>query len=189
MTKSYLQGGRRRKTVKKGGAGAAEYAISVYGTGDQQHAGAQGNLIAAKTGGSALTSVAVPAVLIAANQLYNPKGRKTLKKFKKISGGSDTASVLSSITATNNMVNQQLSGGNTTPPPVMDGAGPAPNADYYTGQGIHVSSGGGKKKAGGSVITDIAVPAILITANQLYRSKRSNRSLNTRRRKYSNKKR
>jgi len=203
MTKSHLYGGRRRKTVKKGGDGAAEHAIKVYGTGGQQYADtSRGNLIAtinggSKKGGSALTSIAVPAVLIAANQLYNPKGRKTLKKYNKLMSGGEgatdtSAAVMNAIKsagATNDMLTQQITAGNTPPPAIVDNASAAPNADYYTGQGVPVSSGGGKKKNGGSVITDIAVPAVLITANQLYRSKRPIKSLNTRRRKYSNKKR
>jgi hypothetical protein len=152
MSKSYQEGGRRRKTVKRGGSGAAEYAIKVYGAGDQQHAGSHGNLIAAKAvtggsykkgkkGGNALTSVAVPALLIAANHMYKRKGNKTLKKYKK--GGAGPQDVLDMAAGAMDNLNKQISGATTPPPAVIQTGAAAPLSSSF---GVPVASGGGKRR-------------------------------------------
>ena len=84
-----------------GGAGAADWAISVFGNTDSQHAAAGTNVIemrnpevvvapqaadaAVKGGGrggrGVLTDVAVPALLLYANNTF--KRRKSMKRVKK----------------------------------------------------------------------------------------------------------
>jgi len=189
MTKSYLQGGRRRKTAKKGGAGAAEYAIKVYGAGEQQHAGSQGNLIAAnsvsggsrkrrgKKGGNALSTVAVPALLIAANHLY--KRNKTLKNYKKGGGPNEVMNDVGANKVMNIAVdamqnlNNKISGGITEPPAVIQTGASAPPMSSFSGAGIPIASdmktGGARKKVGAGAFAEIAVPAVLIAANRLYK--------------------
>ena len=185
----------RRRSVKRGGSGAAEYAISVYGT--QQHAGTSGNVIAmnmppqaggGKTGGNALATVAVPALLIAANQLYKPKN----KSFNKYKGGSASmdslTSTLNAASSTMQTLNTNMGGANTTPPAIISGAGGAPDDAYFKSENVPIASGGGRRRKGGvgrrkggvGVFDDIAVPAVLIAANQMYKRKtrafsRSNR--------------
>lgn len=92
----YIMPKTRRNQKKCGGGSTSEYGTYVWGTGNQQHAIGNGsNLIAAvndpqsytggkrksvKKGGD-LATIAVPAVLIAANHLYKPK--KHLRDIKK----------------------------------------------------------------------------------------------------------
>lgn len=82
-----------------GGAGAADYAIGVYGNGDAQHAVAGSNVIAmnnpdaaaapaAVTGGNRggrgmLTDMAVPALLLYANNKFK-RGRSAKKVRKSV---------------------------------------------------------------------------------------------------------
>jgi hypothetical protein len=82
-----------------GGAGAADWAISVFGNTDSQHAAAGTNVIEMKNpevtvapvaaevkgggrgGRGVLTDVAVPALLLYANNTFNR--RKSMKRVKK----------------------------------------------------------------------------------------------------------
>lgn len=82
-----------------GGAGAADWAISVFGNTDSQHAAAGTNVIEMKNpevtvvpvaaevkgggrgGRGVLTDVAVPALLLYANNTF--KRRKSMKRVKK----------------------------------------------------------------------------------------------------------
>lgn len=83
----------KRKSLKKGGAGAAEHAIAVYGNINEQHAQPGSNVIEAKvvggeresevSGGNILTDIAVPAILITTRELY--KGRTRKSKGKRLS--------------------------------------------------------------------------------------------------------
>jgi hypothetical protein len=85
----------------QGGSGAADYAIGVYGGIGQQHA-VDGNLIGMSANacsnlqsggkqqqqaGNVLTDIAVPAVLVSANQLYKrqqfPMNFVKSRKFRK----------------------------------------------------------------------------------------------------------
>lgn len=181
-----------RRSVKRGGAGAAEYATSVYGAADQQHAGSSGNVIAmnmppqaggGKRGGNALATVAVPALLIAANQLYKP----TKRSFNKYKGGGASmdslTSTLNAASSTMNTLNTNMGGTTTTPPAIIVTDGGAPDEAYFKSQNIPVASGGGRRRKGGvGVIDDIAVPAVLIAANQMYkRNKRAFSRSNVRR--------
>ena len=84
----------KKKSLKKGGAGAADHAIAVYGNGNEQHAVSDvSNFIAAKvvvggenkdeiTGGNILTDIAVPAILITSRELLKNRTRKSSKKSK-----------------------------------------------------------------------------------------------------------
>lgn len=181
----------RRRSVKRGGSGAAEYATSVYGAANEQHAGSSGNVIAmnmppqaggGKRGGNALATVAVPALLIAANQLYKPKN----KSFNKYKGGSNLENTLNAATSTMQIMNTNMGGATTTPPPIMPAEGEAPTDAYFKNENVPIASGGGRKMGGVGVLDDIAVPAVLIAANQLY--KRNKRAF-SRGRKYSNRRR
>jgi hypothetical protein len=89
-----------KNSKMQGGAGAADYAIAVYGNTNDQHALPGTNVIAAKAvggrgrkqkqqqqeqqesqGGNIITDIAVPAILITGNQLY--KRKRTNKKYRK----------------------------------------------------------------------------------------------------------
>ena len=104
---------RYSKRNLKGGAGGASWAESVYGGASSQQAGGEGNVIAMnnpsalqqpgaitggrrrKTGGN-LTDLAVPAVLLVANQMYKRRGgptrrsRGSRRRFsRRVRGGAD----------------------------------------------------------------------------------------------------
>lgn len=83
----------KKKSLKKGGAGAAEHAIAVYGNGNEQHAVSDvSNVIATKNGGgenkvevvggNILTDIAVPAILITSREILKNRTRKSSKKSK-----------------------------------------------------------------------------------------------------------
>jgi len=86
-----------RKQIKGGVGGASGYGEYVWGSGNQQHGGAEDNVILpvnnpleykggdnSKNVGGGLETIAVPAILIAANHLYKPmeKGYKKKPSFK-----------------------------------------------------------------------------------------------------------
>jgi hypothetical protein len=198
---------RTRKTLKKGGGSTSEYGTYVWGTGNQQHAiGAGSNLIAAvndpttykggkrksaKKGGN-LVNIAVPAVLIAANQLYNPK--KNIKEIKK--GGADTQGDLSSLM--NNLkaeMNDASNAMNPTPTPIptlvtVDKLPIVTPANLFKGgnpdfipvdsQQPMIESVQQPIVVGSGILTDIAAPALLIAANQLYKPKKRGTKKNKR---------
>ena len=209
----------RRNPKKCGGGGTAEYGTYVWGTGNQQHAIGNGsNLIAAvndpqsyiggkrrsvKKGGD-LATIAVPAVLIAANQLYKPK--KHLRDIKK--GGADLAD-LSKMMANAQQAAGALTSGTPTPTPqhqtvnvpqlptnvtagiakVVGGNGPVlleqPAQPLYQSGELDQSGEsdqqGGQLVVGSGILTDIAAPAVLIAANHLYNPKRRQSKKNKRR--------
>lgn len=165
---------------KKGGSGAAEYGSYVWGKGSEQQAiSPDTNVIAAVNdptkytsnnkvvGGSKggdLTSVAVPVVLIAANQLYKPKGKSRKNKMR---GGSAIENQLGEMMKQSNDLMNKMTP--TTMPAVVytnsNSAAPAVPSN------VQVFGGGEVKQTGAGILTDIAVPAVLITANQLYKRK------------------
>jgi hypothetical protein len=198
---------KTRRNLKKGGGSTSEYGTYVWGTGNQQHAVGNGsNLIAAvndpttykggkggarksaKKGGN-LVNIAVPAVLIAANQLYKPKRAfRETKKGGSATSVSDLAGIMKNLqdTAANSL--------NPTPTPIptLVKVDQLPNATAAVLKGGNI----GEEPAvivnppetivaqpsqqplvvGSGILTDIAAPAILIAANQLYKpSKRTTR--------------
>jgi hypothetical protein len=162
------------RNCKKGGNGAAEYGSYVWGTGSQQHAiSADTNVISVandpakytgdnKITGGDLTTIGVPAVLIVANQLYKRKG-KTNKK-RQIKGGAQPD--LNSMMKQSSELLDQMKP--TTIPPVVYSSN---NSPQVVPGNVQVFGGGEVKQTGAGILTDIAVPALLITANQLYRRK------------------
>jgi hypothetical protein len=198
---------KARKTLKKGGGSASEYGTYVWGTGNQQHAiGAGSNHIAAvndpttyvggrrksaKKGGN-LVNIAVPAVLIAANQLYNPK--KNIKEIKK--GGADTQGGLSSLmqNLTANMTDATNAINPTptpTPPSIVEVDQLPTNvtpANLFKGGNLGFIPVDSQQPAelqqpvvvGSGILTDIAAPALLIAANQLYKPKKRGTKKNKR---------
>ena len=100
---NYKKQSRKSGTMlkMKGGAGAADYAIATYGGMGQQHAEGNTNVIATnhgltmqqggsgkKKGGMGLTEIAVPAVLLVANQVIrrrmtNRKSNKSRVRFSR----------------------------------------------------------------------------------------------------------
>jgi len=188
-----------------GNGGAAEFGSYVWGGPSQQQSiSPETNIIAvandpvaykggmkSNTGGD-LTTLAVPAVLVAANHLYNPK-RKSFRKsyrksyrnlFRKIrgqrrgqrrpffkggeglpelptSGGEGQINNL--LAKSDNLMNMISP---TTMPSVVynttNMTPPQPND-------VPVYTGGNVKQTGAGILTDIAVPAVLLTANHLYR--------------------
>jgi len=104
MTHNKLHGGRKRSSAKmmKGGDSTGNHAIAVYGGMGQQHAGSNGAIAQTpvvggmpnalnvtdvhggqvggrkrrkrQCGGFTMSELAVPAGLLAANQLFKPRG-------------------------------------------------------------------------------------------------------------------
>jgi len=162
---------------KKGGNGAAEYGSYVWGKGSEQHAISNDtNVISvvndpAKytgnstlTGGSKggnLTTIAVPAVLFAANRAAN---RLYKKRSRKMRGGA--ADVDNMMKQSDDMMKLMMP---TTMPSVVyknnDSSAPA------VSNNVQVFGGGDIRQTGAGILTDIAVPAVLITANQMYKRK------------------
>jgi hypothetical protein len=190
---------KTRRNIKKGGGSTSEYGTYVLGTGNQQHAlGNEGNLIAAnnsttykggkrrsaKKGGD-LATIAVPAVLIAANHLYKPK--KQFRNIKK--GGADMMGGISEMINTANQVAGSI--GTTTTPPQ--------HSVVHVAELPKVTSGGmakfggndeiiqeqpileGPVQVGAGILTDIAAPAVLIAANHLYNPTKRHSKKNKRR--------
>ena len=141
-----------------------------------------------KKGGD-LATIAVPAVLIAANQLYKPK--KHLRDIKK--GGADLAD-FSKIVANA----QQPGGAFATPTPTPQhqtvNVTQLPNvtagiAKVVGGNGEvlleqpaqPLDQSGDQLVVGSGILTDIAAPAVLIAANHLYNPKRRQSKKNKRR--------
>lgn len=190
---------KTRRNLKKGGGSTSEYGTYVWGTGNQQHAVGNGsNLIAAvndpttykggksgsrKKGGN-LLNIAVPAVLIAANQLYKPK--KAFRGIKK--GGSDTpiADIAGMMKNIQNTASNALNP-TPTPIPTLVKVDQLPNATAAVLKGGNIveepvvinppeQPSQQPLVVGSGILTDIAAPAILIAANQLYKpSKRTTR--------------
>jgi hypothetical protein len=173
---------------KTGGSGATGYGDYLWGKGAEQHAiSSDTNVIAvvndpAKytgdnkvTGGSKggdLTAIGVPAVLIAANHLYKRKGknkgtigRSRRSRSRKIKGGANELD--SMMKQSDDMMKMMMP---TTMPAVVytnnNSGAPA------SSNNVQVFGGGGEiKQTGAGILTDIAVPAVLITANQMYKRK------------------
>jgi hypothetical protein len=162
--------------MKKGGNGAAEYGSYVWGT-NQQSVSGSGNLIQAvgdpnqykggkkKEGGNGvLTAAAVPAVLIAANHFYNPRSRKN--KYKKGGAGLSTQDQLATLTNNINQIQTQIL------PQVPSGTIHSNSSETTTYTGTY--------SGGSGVLETLAVPAVLLTANHLYRpryTQRKNRGI------------
>ena len=189
------------KTMKGGVGSAAGYGVYEFGgIGGQTNNPLQGNVIAMnpnpagytggravkggsrRTGGTLVADAIVPVALIAANQLYKPKRRP----FGKKSGGGDgltnnnttdakIGGILDHASVSNDRITSLMNAGATSPPPAtVVGAAPIiPTNVPYGGY-----SGGGsvpaitKMNMQGGVLTDIAVPAVLVAANQMYSPKR-----------------
>lgn len=179
----------KRKQHKKGGMGASGYGTYFWGNGSQQHSiSPNTNVIAGNpavvagayrggngtsvsnpgyTGGD-ITTIGVPALLIAANQLYKPKRRTFTRKNMK--GGADDQ--MSQMNQMNQMMQQSMNAvkemNTPTLPAVVQNSA---NIHFVPPSNVQVFKGGETKKIGAGILTDIAVPAILITANHLYKRK------------------
>ena len=80
----------RRRTMKRGGAGAAEWGVNAYGSAGSQHAVGNGSNVIAiaplvkggsrrrrgQKGGIGITEVAVPAALLITNELVKRRRAK-----------------------------------------------------------------------------------------------------------------
>jgi hypothetical protein len=186
--------------IKGENGGAAEFGSYVWGSPAQQHSvSPETNIIAvandpvaykggmkSNTGGD-LTTLAVPAVL--ANHLYNPKrnsfrkekgkgrDRNVSKIFKGGETGTETGEMNNLLKKSDNLMNMITP---TTMPSVVynttNMTPPEPNnVPVYTGGNIIEGNiiEGNIKQTGAGILTDIAVPAVLLTANHLYgRSKK-----------------
>jgi len=209
MTNKKMNGGKKHK--KRGGqAGASGYGSYIWGPGEQQHSiSPDTNVIAPvndptkftggneqlvqnpNVGGGVLTSVGVPALLIAANQLYNPKKRlsknKSKRSMRKFMGGSETDPDAMLANA-----QKMMSNINPTIPSVVytSNLNPAPLPENVPKLNGGASNNDGSSKFGAGILTNIAVPAVLMTANQMYKRKsRKNTYKNKRSRKFSSKRR
>lgn len=198
---------KTRRNIKKGGGSTSEYGTYVWGTGNQQHAVGNGsNLIAAvndpttykggkrrsvKKGGD-LATIAVPAVLIAANHLYKPK--KQFRNIKK--GGADMMGDISKMMHSANQVAGSI--GVPTTPPQHSVVQVTQLPTNVTPVGIAKVGGDGPilqeqppvevqalleqpNQVGAGILTDIAAPAVLIAANHLYNPTKRHSKKNKRR--------
>lgn len=172
---------------KTGGNGASEYGSYVWGKGAEQHAiNSDTNVISvvndpAKytgdnkvTGGSKggdLTAIGVPAVLIASNHLYkrkginkNKHGSRRRSRSQKMKGGANELDGM--MKQSDDMMKMMMP---TTMPAVVytNSISGAPASS----NNVQVFGGGEIKQTGAGILTDIAVPAVLITANQMYKRK------------------
>lgn len=173
--------------MKGGNGGAAEFGSYVWGSPAQQHSiNPETNVIAVandpvaykggmklNTGGD-LTTLGVPAVLVVANHLYNPK-RKSFRKGKgrgqkvfKFFKGGETASggegQINDLLAKSDNLMKMITP--TTMPSVVHNE---TNVTPPEANDVPVYTGGNIKQTGAGILTDIAVPAVLLTANHLYR--------------------
>jgi len=122
-------------------------------------------------GGNMLTTIGVPAVLIAANQLYQPTTKGTKKRnFFKIKGGDAEKYADTMMQQAGSIMDAMKP--TTIPPVVFSNGGYVhdPKVPY-----ANTLKGGNKKKKGAGILTDIAVPAVLVTANHFYRKTNKNR--------------
>lgn len=162
--------------------------------------------VAHKSGGD-LTTLAVPAVLVGANYLYNPKknsfrknkgishemlrnrARKGKGKSRKVIQRSFVGGEVSSASLmekSNDLMNMMTP--TTMPSHVYNNT----NVIHETPSNIPVYKGGNMnegnvKQTGAGILTDIAVPAVLITANHLFRRRKSNKSGNGKKSRRNNK--
>jgi hypothetical protein len=169
-----------------GNGGAAEFGSYVWGSPAQQHSvSPETNIISVandpiaykggmktNTGGD-LTTLAVPAVLVVANHLYNPKRKSFIKdngkgRDRNVSkifkgGKTDGQGQMNDLLAKSDNLMNMISP--TTIPSVVynttNMTPPEPN-------NVPVYTGGNIKQIGAGILTDIAVPAVLLTANHLY---------------------
>ena len=151
--------------MKKGGNGASDYGTYLWGT-NQQPLNNSGNLIQAvgdpnkytggkkrRSGGEGiLTAAAVPAVLVATNHYYNPRSRKN--KYKK-GGNLSTQDQLANITKNIDMIQTQML------PQSPSGTIHSNSSETTTYSGTY--------SGGNGLLETLAVPAVLLTANHLYR--------------------
>lgn len=190
---------RRNKNSKKGGNGAAEYGSYVWGKGGEQHSiSPDTNVIAVVNdpakytddntiiggnvsvgddlirdddliSGGDLTTIGVPVVLIAANHLYKRKTNKKLKG-RKIRGG-EASDINAMMQKSNELMNMMTptkmpsvvyTNNNSEAPAVSN------NVQVFGGSSECMYK---NKKMGAGILTDIAVPVVLLTTNQLYKSK------------------
>lgn len=166
--------------MKKGGnCSATDYGMFVWGQ-NPQPVPNNGNLIQAvgdptqlkggkkdkkgKGGKGIMTAAAVPALLISANHLY---------KRKKIKGGDGNQLSMQS------MLEKQMSSLND-----IQKLLPTPPSGTISANAVEPYYRGGK-----GIIETVAVPAIFLTANHLYRPRRKTNKRIKRSRRYSMKKR
>ena len=164
--------------MKKGGNNsAADYGSYIWG--QNQHAvPGNGNLIQAvgnpntfsseKTGGKGIiTAAAVPAVLITANHFLGRRGRKERKERKERKGRTSRYMRGGSGNTTQNMLDAQMTSMNQMQK-LQDQLLPqTPSGTIFTNS-AETTIYGGK-----GVLETIAVPAVLLTANHLYRPRKS----------------
>lgn len=184
--------------TKIGGNGASDFGSYVWGKGGEQHSiNADTNVIAVandpisykggncmKSIGGDLTTLGVPALLVTANHLYNPKRKSfSFKKNKRNSNGkrrkffkggeegeSGGTNVNNLLEKSNNLMNMMTP---TTSPSVFYNETKINPDDIKENSNVPVFNGGNIKQTGAGIITDIALPAVLITANHLYGKRKS----------------
>lgn len=163
---------------KTGGNGASEFGSYVWGKAAEQHSiSPDTNVIAVandpvaykggqcmKSSGGDLTTIGVPALLVAANHLYKPKRGKGRKSQIRVRGGGELDNINQLTEKSNALMD------NMTPTTMPSTVHNDTNVSYNA-ENVPVFSGGNIKQTGAGIITDIAVPAVLLTANHLYKRK------------------
>lgn len=128
----------------------------------------KGGNITKEGGNGILTAAAVPAVLITANHFYNRKSKRNGKRKTGGMGLSMSDQISSDqITDITNSINQLQS--------QILPATPSGTVNSNTSEISSIIGGGG------GVLETIAVPAVLLTANQLYRPRKSLRKVTRKR--------
>lgn len=179
---------------QSGGSGATGYGDYLWSK-NPQAVSQQDNTIQPMadptkyTGGKGVVEViGVPAVLIAANHLYQPKLmsglRTTMRKYKKIRGGgvADSAAVFKGGDMTSQL--QQLSQMQSSTQGLLNSINPTVPASIVTNDAPKMTTQTGGNGRGGGIITNIAVPAVLLTANHLYKRKHTNKRNKPKRKTY-----
>lgn len=177
-----------------GGGGAAEYMQQVAGDMNAQVAGPNGSLQYSRVSGGGLEQMAVPALLVLANNVapkYLRRNASTLKRGgRRKRGGGDNevkvddvittpvvavvekpAPTLSEIGKQNGMMG--LLGLNTEegkPAPMLNEIG---KSNGIANINVDVSD---SKLEGGNMLQQIAVPATLMVANQMFGKRSSKKS-------------
>lgn len=174
MAKSQKTGGKKSRRIqsKRGGAGAAEFGVSVFGAAGQQTAQPGSNVIQLKTGGAlsfsefsgASQPVVAPVTQVApVVSLVAPvtKGGNAL---------TDVA-VPALLVIANNTIGKKLSKRKIRGGACVGGVDELGNACVVEAPVVVEAPAAA---VGGSILNDIAVPAVLLYANHAYgRKKRS----------------
>jgi hypothetical protein len=137
---------KSQKRSQKGGAGAADYALMVYGSGSEQHAQPGGNIIAAKA------IDCIPGAQTGGSSKEDKKDKDLAEIKLKLDKVLDTQ--------------DKIVGGQVAGMDLDDAATRLVNMNESIKAIV-------KDKKGGNVLTDLAVPVSMIALREVYKRRRS----------------